>query len=98
MPILIPPLLSKMVTVLSSDPQRQADPLADQTMADILGTWPVLPDTASAAERAAAHAEQWRRIAEYRIRVTAAMICFITRVLGYHFMAKVLMDQTRPLT
>lgn len=60
-----------MVTVLSSDPQRQADPLADQTMADILGTWPVLPDTASATERAAAPAEQWRRIAEVNRMITS---------------------------
>ncbi|HEY8906018.1 MAG TPA: DUF2236 domain-containing protein, partial [Rhodoferax sp.] len=56
---------------MSSDPQRQADPLADQTMADILGTWPVLPDTASAVERAAAHAEQWRRIAEVNRLMTS---------------------------
>jgi len=48
----------------SVNPQLRADPLADRTIADILGVWTALPDTASASERALAHAEQWQRIAE----------------------------------
>lgn len=45
-------------------PSLRADPLADHTMTDMLGVWAVLPDSASAADRAQAHAQQWLRIAE----------------------------------
>ncbi len=45
-------------------PSLRADALADHTMTDMLGVWAVLPDSASAADRAQAHAQQWLRIAE----------------------------------
>jgi hypothetical protein len=46
------------------DPQYRADPLADRTITDILDAWPALPEGAGAAQRAVAHAEQWRRLGE----------------------------------
>jgi hypothetical protein len=42
----------------------QADPLADATIASIVGAWQPVPKTASAAERMLAHAAQWQRIAQ----------------------------------
>jgi hypothetical protein len=45
-------------------PQFRADPLADHTIAEILGVWADVPESASAADRALAHAKQWQRIAE----------------------------------
>ena len=43
--------------------QREADPLADQTVADILGPWADVPTTASAADLQLAHAGHFERIA-----------------------------------
>lgn len=40
----------------------RADPLADQTIADIVGPWAELPPEASAAELEAAHGAQWERL------------------------------------
>lgn len=44
--------------------QLQADPLADTTIARILGPWTAMTPSASAAELLAANATHWQRIAE----------------------------------
>lgn len=48
----------------TAKPSFQADPLADTTIADIVGPWPSVPDTASASARTLAQADQWLRIAQ----------------------------------
>lgn len=48
----------------ADDPQYQADPWADNTIAQILGDWPPVPADATPAERLAAQAEVWQRVAQ----------------------------------
>jgi hypothetical protein len=56
-----------LVHAAAADPlaraQYQTDPLADQTIADILGPWEAPSQTASLADLDAAYADQWSRIA-----------------------------------
>lgn len=42
--------------------RHRADPLADETVARLLGPWPVLPEDASPADWQAALAPQWQRL------------------------------------
>lgn len=44
--------------------QNCADPLADITIAKVLGDWEALPATATLAQTLVVHAKQWERIAE----------------------------------
>ena len=48
----------------TATPAYRADPLADATIADIVGPWPSEPGAASTAERIQAQAGQWQRIAQ----------------------------------